>query len=211
MPPRSRAIGAALRTTVPAPLRKPAEPGETERMQETLVDIRAAELETREDLARYGDLLFARDYWDRIRGDAFAPPRASIDPADIVTVLPRVMLVDVSTDGPDGGLSFRYRLCGTGICDTHKYDLTHRTPNDLLPPAYGRLIESHYRDAIARRAPIAHVIALQTDSKSRSYARLILPLSGDGETVTMLMLVDSEKQNALQEFLEVIEALGDRT
>ena len=174
------------------------------------MDIRAAELETREDLARYSDLLFACDYWDRIRGDAFAPPRASIDPADIVAVLPQVMLADVSENGPDGDLSFRYRLCGTRICDSHGYDLTHWSPKDLLPPAYGRLIESHYREAIARRAPIAHVIALQTNSKSRSYARLILPLSDDGETVTMLMIVDSEKQNALQEFLEVIEALGDR-
>ncbi len=180
-------------------------------MQETLVDIRAAELETRDDLARYGDLLFARDYWDRVRGDAFAPPRASIDPADIVTILPRVMLADVGEAGPDGERAFRYRLCGTGICDAHGYDLTHWTPKDLLPPAYGRLVESHYRDALARRGPIAHVIALQTNSKSRSYARLILPLSEDGEAVTMLMLVDSEKQNALQEFLEVIEALGDRT
>jgi len=43
---------------------------------------------------------------------------------------------------------------------------------------------------------------LDTFNRSRAYARLILPLSEDGETVTMLMTVDSRHQNndALTDF-----------
>ena len=39
-------------------------------------------------------------------------------------------------------------------------------------------------------------------------ARIILPLSADAERVTMLMMVDSEEQNALHEFLDVIAIYG---
>ena len=57
---------------------------------------------------------------------------------------------------------------------------------------------------------MAHVIALQLDQRSASYARIILPLSGDGRTLDMLMVVDSEKQNTLSEFVEPIQKIGRR-
>ncbi len=176
-------------------------------MEEILQNIQAAELDLETGLALYPDLVQALNYWQGKCGTHFAPSRQDIDPLEIPALLPRVMLADVEW-GDDGPVDFLYRLSGTGICDIHGYDLTSLRPRDLSPPAYGQMIYDHYCLTVQRREPLAHVLVLQTNKQQRSYARIILPLSADGERVTMLMMVDSEKQNALHEFLEVIEVYG---
>lgn len=178
-------------------------------MRELLEDIQAAKLDLERDLSRYPDLCLVLDYWKGKCTGRFAPSRADIDPIDLPSILPRVMLADVET-GSDGEVDFRYRLSGTGIRTVHGYDPTTLRPRDLTPPIYGQLIHAHYRAAVMTREPIAHVIAMVTNQKQRSYARIILPLSADGESVNMLMTVDSATQNLLQEFLETIEAIGKR-
>ena len=62
-------------------------------------DVQAAELDLADDLARYPDLRFALEYWTGKCRGRFAPSRADIDPAEIVSILPRVMLADVEHDG----------------------------------------------------------------------------------------------------------------
>jgi hypothetical protein len=166
--------------------------------------VEAVELDS--DTDRYPDLVRVRGYWEGKRGDRFAPRRADIDPADLVEVLPRVMLADVRPDP----LEFRYRLSGTGIADIHGREHTGKSPRDLTPPAYGALIHAHYCEAVRRREPLLHLIMLDTDERSRSYARLLLPLSEDGIAVTMLMTIDSKEQNtrALQDFFAKVSRGG---
>ena len=86
------------------------------------------------------DLKFALDYWFKKRAGRLAPTRADIDPVDIAPLLPRVMLVDVSTDPVD----FRFRLAGTGLFKIHGAELTNKRALDLEPPAYGALIHRLY-------------------------------------------------------------------
>jgi hypothetical protein len=140
----------------------------------------------------YADLSRVLAYWQEKRGDRFAPRRADIDPIDLVEALPRIMLVDVIPSEP---VDFRYRLSGTGICDVHGANHTHKRPRDLMPPPYGELIHQHYCAAVQRRVPLLHLIALDIDDRKLSYARLLLPLSEDGAAVTMLMAIDSKEQN----------------
>jgi len=52
---------------------------------------------------------------------------------------------------------------------------------------------------------MAHIILLRTDEKQRSYARLLVPFTLNGEQVDFLMSIDSAKQNSLHDFLEAIE------
>jgi hypothetical protein len=157
---------------------------------------------------RYPDLARVRAYWEAKRGDRVAPRRADIDPIDLKDVLPRVMLADVvarpapltETADRDPGaademLDFRYRLAGTAISSVHGDDATGKGPRDFTPAAYGALIHAHYCAAVRRRAPLLHLIVLDTCERSRSYARIILPLSERGSTVDMLMTVDSKEQN----------------
>lgn len=176
-------------------------------MTEKLEDIQAAELDLARDPARFPDLVFALEYWAAKRGNRFAPARSDIDPLDITAILPRIMLADVVRDAA-GRLGFRYRLSGTGIGRTHGSELTGQGPLDLRPAPYGALIDAHYRQVMQLRRPLAHVITLRTDQKTCAYARIILPLSSDGAAIDKLMIVDSDSENTLHEFLETIEALG---
>jgi hypothetical protein len=163
--------------------------------------VEAVELDV--DSARYADLSRVLAYWQQKRDAAFAPRRVDIDPIDLVEALPRIMLVDVLPSAP---LDFRYRLSGTGICEVHGVNHTHKRPRDLTPPEYGALIHAHYVECVERRVPLLHLIVLDVDDSERSYARLLLPLSEDGAAVTMLMAIDSKEQNtrALKEFFSEI-------
>lgn len=138
----------------------------------------------------YPDLADVLDYWEAKRAGRLAPSRADIEPLDLVPILPRIMLVDVIPP-----LAFRYRLSGTGIADIHGIELTGLSPRDLRPVEYGQLIDQHYRICVAERRPLLHLILLDLEDRSRAYARLLLPLSNDHETVGMLMSVDSQNQN----------------
>jgi len=178
-------------------------------MTEILEDIQAAELAFDRDLGRYPDLVLALDYWRGKCQGRFAPARRDIDPSELVAILPRIMLADVET-ASDGRIDFRYRLSGTEIGEAHQVELTGSRPLSLEPAPYGKLVDAHYRAAVERRAPLAHVIALQTDRRQASYARIILPLSTDASRVDMLMVVDSKAQNTLQKFLETIAVIGKR-
>ena len=177
--------------------------GKQEEPGESTVD--AVEL----DLASpdYPELSRVLDYWNLKRGDRFAPRRADIDPVDLVESLSRITLSDVFRSGPgEAGLDFRYRLAGTEICTAHYRDPTGEAPRDMRPPAYGALLHAHYIEAVRRRCPMLHLIALSTTDKARSYVRLMLPLSEDGVAVTMLMTVDSKQQNtqALRDYFQKI-------
>ena len=170
---------------------------------ECVLNINSAELACDTGLADYPDLAATLTLWQELRGDGFAPKRSTVDPADWKAVLPRMMLVEVIPGSPP---RFRFRLSGTGICDVHGCDLKDLFAEDLMPPEYGRLVNRHYQECFQRREPLVHVIALETTEKLRSYARIILPLSDDaGQEISYLLVIDSERQNSLAEFLEKIE------
>jgi hypothetical protein len=138
------------------------------------------------------DLKFALDYWFKKRAGRLAPTRADIDPIDFGPILPRVTLVDVSTDPID----FRFRLAGTALFKTHGTELTNKHARDLEPPAYGALIHRLYCEALARRTPVAHRVLIECETRRSAYMRIILPLSEDGLTINRLMTVESYADSA---------------
>jgi hypothetical protein len=138
------------------------------------------------------DIKLAFDYWCRKRGERLAPNRADIDPADIAPLLPRVTLVDVSTDPVD----FRFRLVGTSLFKIHGAELTNKRALELEPPPYAALIHRLYCDALARRAPVAHRLLIECETRRSAYLRIILPLSEDNQAVNRLMTVESYADTA---------------
>jgi hypothetical protein len=161
-------------------------PGRRKRVQ-----VDAAELRL-DDPELAADLSLALDYWERKRTGRLAPMRADIDPVEIASLLPRVMLVDVSTDPID----FRFRLAGTGIFKIHGAELTNKRALELEPPAYAALIHRLFCDAVARRGPIAHRLLLECETRRGAYMRIILPLSEDGMEINRLMTVESYADSA---------------
>ncbi|MDQ7248719.1 PAS domain-containing protein [Dongia sedimenti] len=165
----------------------------------TLARIDAVELRL-DDPEVDADLNLAFEYWQQKRGGRLAPTRADIDPVDIAPLLPRVTLVDVSTDPID----FRFRLAGTGLFKIHGAELTNKRALDLNPPAYGALLHRLYCDALARRAPIAHRLLIECATRRSAYMRIILPLSEDNQAISRLMTVESYA-DAAQELRDCFE------
>jgi hypothetical protein len=154
--------------------------------ERALVQVDAVELRL-DDPTLDADIRLALDYWQRKCAGRLAPTRADIDPVEIAPLLPRVMLVDVGGDPID----FRFRLAGTGIFKIHGAELTNKRALDLEPPVYAALIHRLYRDALARRAPIAHRLLIECRTRRSDYMCIILPLSEDGRTINRLMTVES--------------------
>jgi hypothetical protein len=146
--------------------------------------VRAVELDI--DTKRYPEIARALAYWRAKRGTRLLPSRADIDPLDLSVDLPRVMMAEVTHDP----LEFRYRVAGTSTFRVHGEELTGKHPRDLQPREFGTLIHNHYCEAVMRRAPVLHLIQLNVGDVSTSYARIILPLASDGETVDRLLTVE---------------------
>ena len=163
--------------------------------------VRAVELDV--DCDRYPEISRAIAYWREKKGVRALPGRGDIDPLDFAAYLPRVMMAEVSYDP----LEFRYRVAGTGVFKMHGEELTRKRARDLLPAEFGALIHAHYCEVIARRAPLLHLIQLDTGETTTSYARIILPLAGDGTTIDRLLTVECYEDNLadLQRFFGAVQ------
>lgn len=123
-------------------------------------------------------------HWCRLRGDRAMPARADLDPADIVPLLPHLLLLDVQWEPMD----FRYRLIGTLVAELSAEhsgrwmrDLPHQAPPSHIFAAC---------ETVARGAePI--ITNVPYEGKLRDIRRLedvMMPLSNDGLRVNMLFI-----------------------
>ena len=128
--------------------------------------------------------------WQRLCGSRFAPRRSEIQPADFRPMLGRLALVDV-VSGAQGAARYRYRLMGTRLaaqdaCDLTGKPLSHHPMADQQP-----IVQAAFDAAVETRQPVYRENVRQDADKRNIYARLVLPLSDDGRTVTGLLLARS--------------------
>ncbi|NBB83107.1 MAG: PAS domain-containing protein [Alphaproteobacteria bacterium] len=144
-------------------------------------------------IARRPGLAGVLDYWQD-RHHAGAPPtRREIDPADLVSVLPNVMLVETIED--DQGPTLRFRLVGTGINQAYGAgELTGRTCRDTTTPADHATILGDVARAIATGRPNLRdrTVERPGDQVRVIYSRLLLPLAPlPGEPQCLMVVVDT--------------------
>ena len=124
-------------------------------------------------------------YWQRKLAGRRMPARADIDPLDLKTVLPHLVLLDVRRDP----LDFRYRVAGTRTYDIFGCDLTGRSVRDLEPRAVSAgiwdCLEAMTRDGQPQHAQLEFAT---TNGYARSYRVLRLPLGDDGTTVDRILV-----------------------
>jgi hypothetical protein len=122
-------------------------------------------------------------YWERLRGGRAMPSRRDIDPLALgARLLPHVIIVDVV----DGGVRFRFRLCGSAVADAAGLDLTGKYIDTLNPnKAYGAYIEGLYRRVLGVRRPVYSETMYwnRGDGPRRRATRLLCPLSDDDAAV----------------------------
>lgn len=125
----------------------------------------------------------AYEFWDTLRDGREMPARADIDPADIVPILPFVILVDVILDP----LDFRFRLAGTDVVRRFGETLTNRRLREIDTDGKYQQIFDEYALTVTRRKPeIFTEEFVRHDGKFVKYTRLLCPLSADGQRINML-------------------------
>lgn len=123
-------------------------------------------------------------YWESKRHGAALPTRSAIEPTEIPRLLSKVFLVEVL----DGGEDFRYRLAGTEVDSLHGQSLSGKRVGDISSPEVASLVRRQYQEAVAAAAPSCHAIrVLAEDGKYWSYERVLLPLTTDGRTISLLL------------------------
>jgi len=125
------------------------------------------------------------DYWLRCRRGGGLPSRADIDPVDIPSLLPHVMLVDVLAEGP----RFRFRLVGTQVAIGK--DPTGRFLHEAAPKGlFGHHLGALYARAVREARPFYTVFDYRYAASRgpERIHRLFLPLSDDGEAINMLIV-----------------------
>jgi len=100
------------------------------------------------------------------------PPRTAVDPADLLPLLPRVMLLDVLED------DFRYRLIGTQIDRFTAFPYTGRRTSEIPGQASDSKIRQLYVTTLERQWPV--VIELPYVGRSRlcrTVSQIAMPLT----------------------------------
>ena len=113
------------------------------------------------------------------------PRRSDIDPAEIPRLLPFVMLVDVLTEP----LDFRFRLVGTEIDAITSIGLRGQRFSENPRLASGSNIWNDYQAVTVTRQPLTgQVDYVGSDRFVRAVRHCLMPLSENGETVTMIFV-----------------------
>jgi hypothetical protein len=121
-------------------------------------------------------------YWQEKRGARGMPARADLDPIDLGSILPNLLLVNVSGDP----LDFSYRLIGTAIVERSMADYTGVRLMDLPNQRKPSMIWSLYEQAVTEKSPaLALVPYLHMEEKFVEIQAL--PLSPDDLRVDMLI------------------------
>lgn len=136
---------------------------------------------------------FALDLWQAKRAGRLMPARADFDPLELKPILARLILIDVITDPPD----FRYRLAGTLTRDMRGVEITGQSVLALVPPQHGLMLWNDLCEMQREHQPqYVQVSVITRAGEPLSYRVLRLPLSSDGATVDMVMVVQ-DHGNAL--------------
>ncbi|HEX3862566.1 MAG TPA: PAS domain-containing protein [Stellaceae bacterium] len=127
-------------------------------------------------------------YWRQKAAGRQLPSRGDIDPADIPKLLPDIMLVDVLPEN-----RYRYRLIGARNADAHGLNVRGHYLDEILPgPDYKEHVLGLYDECVqARRALYFECLflSMRRPAPTRHTKVLFLPLSSDGNTIDIVMVV----------------------
>jgi hypothetical protein len=129
-----------------------------------------------------------RDYLARVAPPGRLPGRQHIDLLDLKDVLPFVNLVDVSRER--SALCFRFRRVGAVQTQMAGREITGMTVEEAVLPAYADRILSNMRAVVEHRAPVYDRFPIpHPDREYIDSERIYFPLTTDGETIDMLILI----------------------
>ncbi|HWA51046.1 MAG TPA: PAS domain-containing protein [Dongiaceae bacterium] len=132
---------------------------------------------------QHADLVRLLEYWRRQRGDRLFPRRSDIDPVDFSFMLDRIALTEIH----ENPRRYRLRVVGSWWHRTMGLELTGTWIEDLPGVNQRRISIEAYERMIAARHPIVTVRDAWVDERKLSYEIMHLPLSEDGEHISMII------------------------
>jgi len=123
-------------------------------------------------------------YWNRIRAGRIAPLWSDVQPGDIKSLLPYIMVVEVL----ELPFDVRYRIVGTAVVEAFGYDFTWETlrlpKHDLETAAWLGV----YREFVERQGPCFAQYKVSMSPKEALVVDVgVFPLSSDGATIDRLI------------------------
>jgi hypothetical protein len=124
-------------------------------------------------------------YWEEKRGSRPLPCRRDLDPVDIPSLLPHLMLVERTAEG-----RFRYRLAGTAVIQAYGRELTGRLIDEVIPEPRRVIAQRHYTTVFTAARPI-FVRNRYTAPNATDFvvSRIMLPLATEAGDVVHLVLI----------------------
>jgi hypothetical protein len=145
-------------------------------------------------------------YWHSLRKGRRFPARADIDPAEIKSTLPHVMITAISYH------PFRvfYRLVGTEIVHWARTDFTNRYADELVFDQDERDWTEYYRRVVDAGMPSYSIADWVEDGSDPTWVEsIICPLSDDGQIVDRCLAVEDYEPMSVLE-IEALPAVGER-
>lgn len=122
-------------------------------------------------------------YWRDMKGDRLMPSRSDLNPADIVKLLPGLLLIDVEQEPR----RYKCRLMGTETVAVINADHTGRYLDEL--PRADLYLKEKYDWLVREKRPYFYTGNAKWVNKSYiEYSTIVLPLSSDGKTVDIVMV-----------------------
>ncbi len=120
------------------------------------------------------------NYWHKLREDRSMPSRADLNPADIVKILPFIMLFEKKDS------DFKVRLTGTRCASVYG-ELTGKTLKEMQ---CGHEINGKLKWCINHKQPFYQIEPLDSIQKKHLVSSaLAMPLSNDGQDVNMIIVI----------------------
>jgi hypothetical protein len=134
------------------------------------------------------DLRAMYEYWRAKAGARPMPARADIDPSEIKSLLPSMILVDVRYDAA-GRPDFVYRLVGTREVEVRGENPTGlRVAEAFHGPSVENVLGCYMCVVESGRPFLDDEYFLRDGDNFADEANIFLPLSGDGRRVNMVLV-----------------------
>tara|TARA_R110000868_G_scaffold397310_4_gene669958 strand:+ start:2420 stop:2902 length:483 start_codon:yes stop_codon:yes gene_type:complete len=127
----------------------------------------------------------ALEYWRSLCDGPGFPGRKQLDPMEMRSYLPKILLICINDDG-----DFYYRLCGTEIARFNGADVTgKKVGSDSVGKGWRHLIH-YYKKPLKTRAPVLFNGSIWwQDREYVSFEQILLPLAEDHASIDCLMSV----------------------
>ena len=121
-------------------------------------------------------------YWQVMKDERAMPSRADLNPADIVSLLPHISLVDVEHETK----RYKIRLVGTETVRALGADITGKYLDEL--PRIEQHLKARYDWLVEKKAPYLIYDKLKWSQKSfLDFCSVGMPLSNNGRDVDIIM------------------------